>query len=135
MTQPIKVKRLKDVDSLTTHWQNYNRSEAGPGSSALLTTALRCLSTGAVFATIHDGSTIGFCCVEVDKHIGTVRGLPKDPGLGISGVCLSVLKSWAQGVDVNELQIVTENFNGSAFRYFEKTLGFQRKHITFSTKV
>jgi len=101
----------------------------------LLQTYLTCLENGAVFVVKGDRGLIGSCCVEQVGHCAVLRSLPKDNGIGLGKFCLEEVQKWARHNDLDIIQVSTENWNGSSFKYFEKSLGFRRHTVVFERKV
>lgn len=97
----------------------------------LLRLFLQSIEYGAVFVIRNDYGVVGSACVEVfDDHL-VLYSLPSDNGEQLGKKCLACIEAWAVERKLKYIDVTNSRFCGSSFRYFEKTLGFHRKSITY----
>lgn len=135
----MKTEEITSTDKLLKVWPRLLKlvrlelPEIDPG--VLLGHYLHCMSNGAVFVVHGYSGIVGTAHVEKMGNVGVIHGLPKNESHGYACFCLMSIKEWAKVHDVDELQITSSKMNGSNFRYFEKSLNFHRKSVTFSMRV
>lgn len=102
----------------------------------LLRLFFHCLTAGAVFVVRGDAGLLGSCLVEYGPgDILVLHSIPNDKGTGIAKTCLAAVRGWAKDRGVREIQVTSTKLSGSSFRYFEKSLGFKRRAVTFALAV
>jgi GNAT superfamily N-acetyltransferase len=131
----IKTEQVKDLPQLLKVWPRLLKLEASANiqPEILLQLHLRCFQQGAIFLIRADNGIVGSALVEGRGHgIAILHSIPRDEGKGFGRAAVEAVKQWARENDFNDLQVSTTKLAGSSFRYFEKSLGFRRKSVTFS---
>ena len=132
----IKVIQITDLNDLLKYWPKLlalvKKESPQVVAEHFLQLLLTCYDNGAVFVVRNFGQFCGMCCVQAQPDYTLVlRGIPNDKGTGAAKACIEAVKSWGQEHEYETLEVSSERLNGSAFRYFEKSLGFRRKFVTF----
>jgi len=132
-----KVTQVTEVNELIKYWPRLlslvKKETPLVNAESYLQTLLTCLSNGAVFVVRGDRGLSGICCVEQQTAtILSLRSIPNDKGTGIARECIAAIKDWGNDCGYDTLEVSTERLSGSSFRYFEKSLGFHRKFVTFT---
>ena len=136
----IKVTKVVDVNEIIKCWPRlYSLAlKEVPTTNAdqLLQLYLTCFQNGAVFLVRNDSGLCGVCCVEHQPNYTlALRCVPNDRGTGIAKACIAAAKDWGRKTEHDTLIVSTERLSGSSFKYFEKSLGFRRKFVTFTLPI
>ena len=133
----IKVTQIEKVGEFIKYWQRLAavmlKESPLSGKEQLLEILCVCYHLGALFAVRNDSGLCGVCAVEPNDNFSSLilRCIPNDKGTGVAKACIDAVKEWGHQNNYAQLEVTSDNFNGSSFRYFEKSLGFRRKFITF----
>lgn len=91
---------------------------------------LHCLQNGYASVALLDGKFAGFSCVIRQGKIGVIGALPSNKH-NAARLALEDINKWCEDNEIQQLVVSVDKFNGSTFRYFEKTLGLKKMYITF----
>ena len=136
----IKIKQVEEVEELLKVWRRLwevtKREAPRTTPEHFLQLVLTCYTTGAVFLVWESGSLRGLCCLEESLPSTLIlRVIPNDKGTGVARECIKHIREWGRNLGYKLLEVSSENLNGSSFRYFEKTLGFRRRYVTFTSEI
>jgi len=99
-------------------------------SGKALDFVLQALRDGYVSVALLNGKYIGFCCVIKQGKIGVLGALPSNK-YNAARLALKDVDKWCTEQGITQLVVSVDKFNGSTFRYFEKTLGLKKMYLTF----
>jgi len=101
----------------------------------LLQVIFTCFNHGVVYIVRNDHGLCGVCCVDATNDCLVLKSIPNDKGTGVAKACMEAIRQWGKARGFESLTVSTERLNGSSFRYFEKSLGFRRKYVTFTLEL
>jgi GNAT superfamily N-acetyltransferase len=134
-----KVSLLEDVDEFVKLWPRLAKLALAPcphlEADDVLCTFLKCFDQGAVFVVRNEHGLVGSCCVRLQDESAILLSLPEDNGLGLAKSCLEAVREWADAQHCYDLRVTTTRLSGSSYRYFEKSLGFRRRAVTFAMEI
>lgn len=134
-----KVSLVEDVDEFVKLWPRLAKLALEPcphlEPEDVLRTFLRCFEEGAVFTVRNEHGLVGSCCVRLQESSAILLSLPEDNGAGLAKSCLEAVKTWADANNCCDVRVTTTRLSGSSYRYFEKSLGFRRRAVTFTMEI
>lgn len=127
----VTIRKISTLEDLLKVWPRLCLLTRCDKADNVLRASLACLVNGAVFLVRNDYGLAGTCCVSRQGEAAVIHTMPVGGGESLGRRCLAEVADWARGEGLQRLQITNDRWNGSSFRYFEKSLGFERRMVTF----